>query len=431
MSEQPTSNNQENQELQHNPPKAGQGLALLALLVGAAGIALGYAGHQKNTQQELIITKLTQDLHQHDQQRQQDHTQLSAQIQQIQSALISQEQVKQLAQQQIENLRLHETFNEAVSQAIAQLPKPVTQDDVVQLIEQATQNFSNTEKRFGEALQLELGKVQQQHAQSQALLADANELTSKITLVYREKSQALETLTEEKLQAIQRAQATLAYSAPVENALKLALSAAEQGHYQASHALIQEAIASFDLFNLSEKPYADLKEQLLALAPKYQALHEEQIAQQTFDALFQSLPQWKFKAPDAENMLKTQDVNQASDWADKLKIIGNNVLANTVTITKGSDETISWVNSSENLRAIIRENARLDLAFARNALQVGDTASFERVRERLLQAINLYFDVTDPSVAQAIETLSQWKVQTPNHQELSAILQALSALKAQ
>lgn len=408
-------------------PKAGNGLTLLALLIGAAGATLGYISHQKNEAQETVISKLLQDLNT----AQQQQAQLTTQLQQTQSALLNAADVSGLAKQEIEKLQLNEQFSAAMNAAIATLPVPVTQDDVVQLLNQASEQFQNTEKRISEQAQLELGKIQQQHAQSQALLLDANELTSKVTLVYREKAQAIEALTQEKLDAIARAQSTLAYSAPVENALKLAVSAAEHGQYRASYALIQEAIASFDVFNLNEKPYAELKERLLALAPQFQTLSEQANTGAHFEALLATLPEWTFKAPDAENQLKAKDVASEQAWDDKLLAIGNNVLAKTVTITKSSDEAISWVNSSANLRAIIRQNVQLDLAFARNALQVGDVGEFERVRERLNQYISRYFDANDANVAKALETLAQLQYQKPDLQGLLDVLKTLAVLKAQ
>lgn len=408
-------------------PKAGNGLALLALLIGAAGATLGYISHQKNEAQEAVISKLLQELNT----AQQQQAQLTTQLQQTQSALLSASDVSGLAQKEIEKLQLNEQFSVAMNAAIATLPVPVTQDDVVQLLNQASEQFQNTEKRINEQAQLELGKIQQQHAQSQALLLDANELTSKVTLVYREKAQAIEALTQEKLDAIARAQSTLAYSAPVENALKLALSSAKQGQFQASHALLQEAIASFDVFNLNEKPYAELKERLVALLPQFQALSEQQSSDANFEALLATLPEWTFKAPDAENQLKAKDVASEQAWDDKLLAIGNNVLAKTVTITKSSDEAISWVNSSANLRAIIRQNVQLDLAFARNALQVGDVTEFERVRGRLIEYISRYFDNNDANVAKALEVLTQLQHQTADLQGLLDVLQTLEALKAQ
>ena len=108
-----------------------------------------------------------------------------------------------------------------------------------------------------------------------------------------------------------------------------------------------------------------------------------------------------------------------------MKGVGQNILAKTVTVTKIDDAGLTWIQTNEALQIILKENLRLDLAYARNALQLHDQAAYAATADRLHGEIERLFDSSNNNVAAALATLEQLKTSNGNAPDIAALTEKL------
>ena len=205
----------------------------------------------------------------------------------------------------------------------------------------------------------------------------------------------------------------------------MAQIAANDGNYSAAKAYLDQAGATFTLFNLGQSNYAAYQDELTKLRTQYAVLAAQATPAAQIDAIIATLPAWPYKNVDPVNLLAPKEDAQAADWKDRLKGVGQNILAKTVTVTKIDDAGLTWIQTNEALQIILKENLRLDLAYARNALQLHDQAAYAATADRLRGEIERLFDSSNNNVAAALATLEQLKTGNSNAPDIAALTEKL------
>ena len=143
------------------------------------------------------------------------------------------------------------------------------------------------------------------------------------------------------------------------------------------------------------------------------------------DAIIATLPAWPYKNVNPLNLLAPKAEAKAADWKDRLKGVGANILDKTITVSKIDDAGLTWIQTNEALQIILKENLRLDLAYARNALQLHDQAAYAATADRLHGDIERLFDVDNDNVAAALATLEALKTRGNNAPDIAALIEKL------
>ena len=89
------------------------------------------------------------------------------------------------------------------------------------------------------------------------------------------------------------------------------------------------------------------------------------------------------------------------------------------------DAGLTWIQANDALQIILKENLRLDLAYARNALQLHDQAAYAATADRLHGDIERLFDVNNDKVASALATLEALKTRSSNAPDIAALIEKL------
>lgn len=431
--------NPEYQNTQDTPPaeqpvKKGNGLALLALIIGGIGTGIGiynieqlskfgenFTLGQENpaiAQLEVTIQKQGQRL---------ENFATTAQIDNLN------QQVQTLAQAQqktdIDKAQVEALIHDAVSAAetapekIAEIAKQhsITPEQVKSLVNQALADFAQGEHKID--LSQEIAAVQkseagarevlnQIQAQAQGIESNADAAIAKIQTQANTVSDALAHKIQQLQESLNASAQVAANPYPLLNALRMAQFAAADNNYPAAKNYLDRAEESFALFGLNSAPYAHFRKAVTQLRTEYGILAGQPSPALRLDKLMTTIKKWPFKDVNPINLLAEKKANDTpKDWKDKIKGIGQNILENTVTVTPIDDAGLAWVNANEALQNLLRENVRLDLAFARNALQLHDNSEYITVVERLKTEIERYFDKNNDYVAAALDTLKQLKTQ--------------------
>ncbi|MDO4643579.1 MAG: uroporphyrinogen-III C-methyltransferase, partial [Cardiobacteriaceae bacterium] len=247
----------------------------------------------------------------------------------------------------------------------------------------------------------EIAAVQKSEANARAALKEIEE-----------KSKNIDQNLEEKRLLIEHALAQSSNSInpyPLINALKMAQIAAQDGNYQAAQAYLGQASNTFTLFNLNQSNYAQYQEALIKLRTEYSVLAAQAAPTTKIDNIIKSLASWPYKNTNPLNLLSPQKENKPADWKARLKGVGQNILEKTVTVTKIDDAGLTWIKTNETLQTILKENLRLDLAYARNALQLHDYTTYSATADQLRSQIERLFDTENTDVATALTTLENLK----------------------
>ena len=89
------------------------------------------------------------------------------------------------------------------------------------------------------------------------------------------------------------------------------------------------------------------------------------------------------------------------------------------------DAGLTWIQANDALQIILKENLRLDLAYARNALQLHDQAAYAATADRLHAEIERLFDVNNDNVVAALATLEALKNSGGNAPDIAALIEKL------
>ncbi len=277
----------------------------------------------------------------------------------------------------------------------------ISRDDAESLIKQELATFAQGETKID--LSKEIAAVQSSEAAAKAAVQQIDE----------------------KRVLIEHALAQSNSSAnpyPLINALKMAQIAANDGNYSAAKAYLDQAGATFTLFNLGQSNYAAYQDELTKLRTQYAVLAAQATPAAQIDAIIATLPAWPYK--NANPLARKTEV-KAADWKERLKGVGADILDKTITVSEIDDAGLTWIQANEALQIILKENLRLDLAYARNALQLHDQAAYAVTADRLHDEIERLFDSSNNNVATALATLEQLKTGNSNAPDITALTEKL------
>jgi hypothetical protein len=387
---------------EHRAPKSGRGLALLALLVSVAtagGCFYTLKQLAENGDRALALQAKTQET----------ALQNFATVGQLDELTLHLDNLEKQTQA-LNNLdstidaavAARQTSDEQIAAIVA--ANSISREQAESLIKQELATFAQGETKID--LSKEIAAVQSSEAAAKAAVQQIDE----------------------KRVLIEHALAQNNSSAnpyPLINALKMAQIAANDGNYSAAKAYLDQAGATFTLFNLGQSNYAAYQDELTKLRTQYAVLAAQATPAAQIDAIIATLPAWPYKNVDPVNLLAPKEDAQAADWKDRLKGVGQNILAKTVTVTKIDDAGLTWIQTNEALQIILKENLRLDLAYARNALQLHDQAAYAATADRLHGEIERLFDSSNNNVAAALATLEQLKTGNSNAPDIAALTEKL------
>ena len=387
---------------EHRAPKSGRGLALLALLVSVAtagGCFYTLKQLAENGDRALALQAKTQET----------ALQNFATVGQLDELTLHLDNLEKQTQA-LNNLdstidaavAARQTSDEQIAAIVA--ANSISREQAESLIKQELATFAQGETKID--LSKEIAAVQSSEAAAKAAVQQIDE----------------------KRVLIEHALAQNNSSAnpyPLINALKMAQIAANDGNYSAAKAYLDQAGATFTLFNLGQSNYAAYQDELTKLRTQYAVLAAQATPAAQIDAIIATLPAWPYKNVDPVNLLAPKEDAQAADWKDRLKGVGQNILAKTVTVTKIDDAGLTWIQTNEALQIILKENLRLDLAYARNALQLHDQTAYAATADRLHGEIERLFDSSNNNVAAALATLEQLKTSNSNAPDIAALTEKL------
>lgn len=398
--------------LEHQPaaPKNGRGLALLALLVSiaTAGAAI-YALKQFSDSYDRAFTLQAK--------AQESALQHFASTGQVDDLTLRVEALNK--QTQVLN-NLDSTINTAIAanqlseDQIAALvaANSINREQAESLIKQALATFAQGETKID--LSKEIAAVEKSEAAAKAAVQQIDD-----------KAQTFAREIDEKRVLIEHALAQSNNSInpfPLINALKMAQIAANDGNYNAAKAYLEQAGATYTLFNLGQSNYAQYQDELAKLRSDYAVLAAQATPAAQIDAIITTLPAWPYKNVDP---LAHEETVKAADWKERLKGIGADILKKTITVREIDDAGLTWIQANDALQIILKENLRLDLAYARNALQLHDQAAYAATADRLHSDIERLFDVNNDNVAAALATLESLKNSGGNAPDIAALIEKL------
>ena len=398
--------------LEHQPaaPKNGRGLALLALLVSIATAGAGiYALKQFSDSYDRAFTLQAK--------AQESALQHFASTGQVDDLTLRVEALNKQAQ--VLN-NLDSTINTAIAanqlseDQIAALvaANSINREQAESLIKQALATFAQGETKID--LSKEIAAVEKSEAAAKAAVQQIND-----------KAQTFAREIDEKRVLIEHALAQSNNSInpfPLINALKMAQIAANDGNYNAAKAYLEQAGATYTLFNLGQSNYAQYQDELAKLRSDYAVLAAQATPAAQIDAIITTLPAWPYKNVDP---LAHEETVKAADWKERLKGIGADILKKTITVREIDDAGLTWIQANDALQIILKENLRLDLAYARNALQLHDQAAYAATADRLHSDIERLFDVNNDNVAAALATLESLKNSGGNAPDIAALIEKL------
>lgn len=400
-----------------NPPtdtaKKGNGLSLLALAVSAIALALGGYQFVQNSalksqlnEQRAVTTKEVARLDESDKQSREQIATLRSDIANIQVPSLDMDSVKQAIAAN------GAALEDSVNQRFATLPEPLARNDVQSLIKQELATFAQNLDGNRPALDFsdEIAKVQASENSAKQVLAQieqqANTLDSRLKQALSE--------AEKHLNDVASSQSSLV------NLLALAQLAGHAGQYQAAAQYLQQADKM-----LTGTAHADWQGALRDAAKQYLQLSAAPSPASSLEAIIDRVGEWPLRESGQSNLLQSEAAPQTATFMDKMQQIGSDILANTVTVMPLDDEGLVWINHNPALQNIIRQNVRLDLAFARNALQMQDKAAFTQITATLKGQIERYFDTSHADVAAALQTLDTLNSAQISLPDLAPMIQTL------
>lgn len=422
----PTNNNHTTHSNQQNNNGGSNKLSYLAFAIalGALAVSVYNLNTQDDTQQPTA-TELNQQITTLSNQNEQYNQTLKT-LEQRLTQLEHTAQTQPISDESLEQ-RIHEHLqaqqNEPVSaeqiqayidneiNRLNQHNHALTADEVEQKINQALKQFTVESSNPQIDLSEETSKIQQN---AQQAVHEINQRAQEI---------------EEQFTQLQ----TRANPYPVLQLLHLANAAALAGQADGVVQYLEKAQAQFSTFNLEQAPYPSLKAQIQEKISQYKILAEQPAPAKLLEEILENSHTWEFKTtatqatPASEENPSTSNQNMITRAKNAL----SKTLSKAITVTKADDDGLAWINANWQLQQIIRQNIRLDLAFARNALLFNNTESYKQTAERLQTHISTYFDTTQPSVKQALDTLETLKNSTSSLPTLAELVDAFTQAATQ
>ena len=383
-------------------PKSGRGLAFLALLVSVAtagGGALVLKQLAENTEKNFSLQAKAQE-------SALQNIASSGQVDEITLRVNNLEKQAQALNTLDSTISAAVAANQISEDQIAAIvtANSINRDAVESLIKQELASFAQGETKID--LSKEIAAVQQSEAAAKAAVQQIDE---KRVLIEHALAQNNNSAT----------------PYPLLNALKMAKIAASDGNYSAAKAYLDQAGETYTLFDLNGTAYAKYQNALTELRTEYGILAAKPAPAAEIEAIIATLPKWPYKNVNAVNLLAAKEQTAPADWQDKLKDAGQNILEKTITVVKIDDAGNAWIQANDALQIIHKDNLRLNLAFARNALQLRDQAGYNLIAKELYAQIERLFDTANSDVAAALATLERLETSDDKIPDIGALIEQI------
>lgn len=404
----------------------GKGLALIALAVSIAALALGGYQFLQNSKlasqlsdQHAVLQKETSRLDSANSTTSEQLAALRSDVAAIQLPAPGMDRdsvVKTIAENmaKVEKSVTDMQANAAneLDKRLSALPKAMDRAAVQSLVKQELATFAQSLGGNQPALDFsdEIAKVEASEARSKQILADIEKNAAQ-----------LDSRLQQALADAEKQLAELADSrASVLNLVTLAQLAGHARQYQAAAQYLQQATA-----HLAAGDNAEWQGALADAAQRFQQLASQPSPHAAIDHLIVRVGEWPVRNSDASNLIAPDAAAAPKTLMDRVKHVGHEIIAHTVTVVPLDDEGLAWINHNPALQNIIRQNVRLDLAFARNALQMQDNVAYANIAATLKAEIERYFDASNAEVKSALETLAKLENAQQTLPDLAPVIQAL------
>lgn len=401
-----------------NPPKSpekksGNGLSLLALLIAlaAAGIS-GYNFLQNQQHQNIDLAPLEKNVSAAENQAlaaENRANEISKTVEALQSHVANQAQgldkaeVSQLIASALSDYSKNQTPPQAANAT------GLSREEVEQMITTAlaSQQAGAPSAELNELL----NNIRQSGEEAKAALAQlntrSNEIENKLNTQSQNIAQQLNAQAQQLGGNLSNAVQTQANPQPLIAALTLADIALQNGNYATANQYLSSAENAFSEGHLGETALATYQSKVSELKTAVSKLAGQGNPIAEIDNIINTLPAWTFKTTHHAQQTETPkvDASQNTSIAQTTENIGTRILHRTFTVVHNDDAGLTWINTHPDLQVLIRENVRLDLAFARNALQLHDADSYKRTIDNLRPRIQQYFSENDDNVKNALNTL--------------------------
>lgn len=415
--------------------KSGNALAALALLCGLGGIGIGgYNFMQQAPIQSTAIAaekgalaaetrvveaeKTLSALKQHIANASQGLD--KAQVSQLIASALQDYAKSQTTLPTLEELNkfaseLENTVEQQFSKAMSEHAEAQRQE-IKTIVDQALINSqSDTPIDFTQTIQA----INQSNAQAQAALERLTERSEKI-------QQSLTQQADQLAAELKNIANTAPNPQPLIHALTLADIALQNGDYSITDKYLAEAENSFSAFRLDNSAFADYKTRIGQLRAEIAGRADSFTTTAKIDRIIQSIDSWAFKTPAAAQQAPAETSIQGDTFVETASNIGQKVLNRTFKVVHNDEAGLTWIDAHKDLQTLIRENIRLDLAFARNTLQLNNSAAYRRNIEQLVPRIEQYFNTEDSVVADALQNLKALAEQhTAPTPDIAALISAI------
>ncbi|SUO96552.1 uroporphyrinogen-III C-methyltransferase [Suttonella ornithocola] len=422
-----SSTSQKNSANKAPPSHSGKGIALLALLISlasAGAVWYGYS-HSNLTQQSnnriekqateaelrvVEVEKTVSELQKHIANNAQGLDKAEV------STLITNALQDFAKNQSANNAGDEQTLKTYIDQKIAELDtneknSGFSEEQVQGFIKQALLNFSENNGDSKIDLSEELATIEKAHTEVQQALQTLHQHSQQVEQMLNQKAQTLAGQLETHVEPQTNPNLLI-------NSLTLANIALENSNFEIAEKYLQQAEQTFSIFHLDNEHYSGYLPQIKTLREQVVQLASQSSPIIKIDGVIASIADWSFKQTHhSQSQQKTESENHKS-WLDTVKNVGDKIIDKTFKVVHNDDSNLTWINTHPDIQTLIRENVRLDLAFARNALQLHDEESYQRTINNLIPRIQQYFNLEDENVNKSITTLEELKAlsnqQIPN-----------------
>lgn len=426
------------------PAKKGSGLTLLALLIGVAGLGMGGYSYQQvlalkqqsgaGSSAEIQQLQTTTDTLQQsvDSLQSQLGTLKPENLNQTLSALqskianaaqgLDKAQVSQMIAQGLASVKpasgiSADQVEALINQKLSQLPETgVSADQVKTMLTEALANFAQGNEAPKLDFSKEIEAIRQSEAQAQSALAALNQRAKEVQASLSEQASALGGQIS--------SQASAPMSGTLISTLELANIAGQSGNYQSAARYLDLALNNFANWHLQGSAFANYQTQIQSARDQFDAASQNNPAAQ-LSQVIASLDQWPLQSGNTKNEVSSDPQATDTSFTSQAKEVGNSILQKAFTVTKDDEAGLTWINADPTLQNIVRENIRLDIAYARNAALLHDNAQVDATLTQLKTQISRYFDSSDAQVAAALSTIENLSLATPELPDLNGLIAAV------
>lgn len=199
-------------------------------------------------------------------------------------------------------------------------------------------------------------------------------------------------------------------SAVLSDTLNFASIAAQNGDYHMAARYLAQALSAYDSHHLNQAPYAAFKARIAEAKEALDELAEQRSSGAILAALGAKVASWPFRPGNTENEVTSAAQNQQNEdngFVATMERAGKSILGRAFTVTRNDATGLAWINADKRLQGIIRENVRLDIAYARALAMLHDNEALKNAVVALEKRIVNYFDTRSDPVKTALAQLDQ------------------------